>query len=223
MVAKRTRIVSDLTGKRFGRLIVLSRAGSNHVGTLWLCECDCGGRATTTTNRLTSGRKRSCGCWEALRRYVHGHTVGKYSYTYQSWAGMKTRCLNPKDPGYAGYGARGITVCDRWLKFENFLADMGERPKGTTLDRYPDMGGNYEPGNCRWATMKEQQNNRRNNVVLEYLGERLTISRWAERSGIRPLTLRYRVLKLGWSMDRALNQPVGKSGPKGPRLAAGEI
>lgn len=92
---------------------------------------------------------------------THGHTISRApSRTYVTWSHMIQRCTNPKRPAYARYGGRGITVCDRWLKFENFLADMGERPDGKTLDRFPNNKGNYEPGNCRWATVTEQNQNR---------------------------------------------------------------
>lgn len=115
---------------------------------------------------LRKGTSRSCGCLQkemASERRTHGHSRGKHwngTPTYLSWRAMKVRCTYAKHQGWKNYGGRGIKVCDRWLNsFENFLADMKERPKGTTLDRYPDNNGNYEPGNCRWATPKQQRHN----------------------------------------------------------------
>ena len=111
---------------------------------------------------------------------------------------------------YANYGGRGITVCDRWLNsFENFLADMGECPEGLSIDRFPDNDGNYEPRNCRWATAKEQQRNRRNNSILTIGFRTQCISAWSEESGIASKTISQRILKLGWSPEDAVFTPVG--------------
>lgn len=136
----------------------------------------------------------------------HSHTThSSSSPTYKSWHMMKQRCFNPNYNQYADYGGRGITVCDRWLAFENFLADMGVRPDGLTLDR-EDNNGNYEPDNCRWATRKEQQSNNRNVHWIELNGERKTLSQWAESLGIKPHTLSNR-FKSGWPEERALTTP----------------
>lgn len=148
-------------------------------------------------------------------RYVHGHASGgSNSPTYMSWSAMRERCLNPKADKYPQYGARGISICERWHSFESFLADMGERPHGKTLDR-KDNDGNYELSNCRWATHKEQQNNRRANVFVEHDGERLTVTQWSERLGMVASTIRAR-LKRGYSADRALslNSFRGRYGPQ---------
>ena len=122
---------------------------------------------------------------------------------------MKARCVVPSASGYENYGGRGIVVCDRWLNsFENFLADMGERPsKAHSIDRYPDNDGNYEPSNCRWATRKQQTRNTRANRRISFCGETLCVAEWAERVGIHCDTI-YDRLKLGWSIDRALTEPV---------------
>ena len=148
----------DLIGQRFGRLLVLAHAGLDSGGrSRWRCLCDCGGLAVVTGNSLRTAHTRSCGCLATDRRRRHGRSE---SSTYESWHQMKSRCQNPKNKNYRNYGGRGIGVCDRWLLFENFLADMGERPDGLTLERkHNDLG--YEPGNCTWATAKEQANNRR--------------------------------------------------------------
>jgi hypothetical protein len=116
---------------------------------------------------------------------------------------MKMRCLNPRVPSYRSYGGRGITVCERWLKFKPFLEDMGERPAGTTIERI-DLNGNYEPGNCRWATRREQGRNKRRNVFIEFRGERRTISDWAECFGVEPSSLGYFAIKRGLSLDEAI-------------------
>lgn len=156
----------DLTGARFGRWTALRIAvGVKRVQ--WECECDCGNKKVIRANHLKSGVSKSCGCLniELLKkRATHGRS--RNDAIYRIWQGMIQRCTNPKNPKYSYYGGRGISVCDRWGKFENFLHDMGERPKGLTLDRFPDKNGNYELSNCRWATWKQQQNNRSNNLSI---------------------------------------------------------
>jgi hypothetical protein len=148
----------DLTGLRFGHLRVLTYAGyrQSTQSILWLCHCDCGERKVVRTSHLRHGIITNC-C-DCGHRQVHGQSD---TPAYQSWQGMRQRCRNPKATQYAAYGGRGIKVCDRWLhSFKNFLADMGKRPAGKTLDRI-NVDGNYEPGNCRWATQTVQANNRR--------------------------------------------------------------
>lgn len=132
------------------------------------------------------------------------------SPTYSTWSGMKARCGNPTNISYRKYGARGITVCERWMEFRNFLADMGERPAGTTLDRI-DTTGNYEPGNCRWATPKQQRHNSRQTVeILEHNGRRQCLTDWSKEVGIHVRTLWKRIHISGWPVERALSTPICK-------------
>lgn len=136
-------------------------------------------------------------------RYKHGHSSATArSPTYRSWHAMKQRATNENTKGAENYSGRGIDMCEQWADFAQFLADMGERPVGTTLDRIRNAEG-YKPDNCRWATPTEQLNNRRNNVFLEHNGRRLTLAQWSAETGIPFSTLRLR-LKSGWAIERIL-------------------
>lgn len=171
--------VRDLAGQRFGRLLVLHRHPENTPAgkARWTCACDCGGEKVVIGNSLTQGSTVSCGCFHAevttARSSKHGHSPRRaVTTTYRVWADMVKRCTNPNHWAWRYYGGRGVTVCERWrASFESFLADMGERPVPLTLDRI-NNDGNYEPGNCRWATRKEQSRNRRKPAVRVSAGGR---------------------------------------------------
>jgi hypothetical protein len=146
---------------------------------------------------------------EFALKHGHARKIAGHSGTYNAWVDMRRRCQKVSHPAYKLYGARGITVCDRWsCSFPDFLADMGVKPARFTLERI-DNDGNYEPGNCRWASVKEQSNNRRTNVTLTVNGESLTIVQWAEKLGTGKSTLQMR-LKAGWSHERTVQTPVRK-------------
>jgi len=150
----------NITNQRFGRLVVARQTGQRDRGGrhLWLCRCDCGGTKLAASGDLRAGHTKSCGCAPCGRRPTHGMTN---TPEYEVWRGMLQRCNRPNSINYHLYGGRGIAVCERWHKFENFYADVGPRPPGLTLDRI-NNNGNYEPGNTKWSTRKEQAANRRN-------------------------------------------------------------
>lgn len=192
---------------RYGRLSVIGSAYRLKRHYYVECLCDCGTRRAFSVHHLKSGASRSCGCLIVDTSRTHGATG---TPTYTSWEQMHQRCYNKNNKAYRNYGWRGIAVCERWRGpsgFANFLADMGTRPEGKSIDRYPNKNGNYEPSNCRWATRTEQNRNSRKNKFLTWKGETLTQSAWAERLGIGPKTIEGR-LSRGWSVDRTLSEPI---------------
>lgn len=144
------------------------------------------------------------------RNIAHGHVCnGRASPTYNSWASMLQRCYNLNSPYYYRYGGRGIIVCEYWHQFENFLTDMGERPEGKTLDRYPNKNGNYELTNCRWATKKEQARNRNSSIMLRINGIEKCVIDWVEEYKV-PYNIICNRLKDGWSIEQAVTIPIEK-------------
>jgi hypothetical protein len=203
-------------GDRFGKLVYVSeaqyRVGNDNRRVT--ARCDCGTVGEYFLLSLKNGETKSCGCIQKNGEQVyktHGHTRGKkFSPEYHSWASMITRCENPKSWKYSNYGGRGITVCERWHTFDNFLADMGPRPAGMTLEREKVNEG-YSPENCIWATRLRQSNNTRRNTILEYEGRKRTVSEWATEFGLTYNTLLARVHRLKWPVERALKTPPGPS------------
>lgn len=205
-----------MSGLTFGRLKVIGFYGlvpESH-NALWLCKCECGGSSVTSGSNLRRGISQSCGCYNKERHTAattkHGHCPkGAETVEYHSWCSMKKRTSNPNDPSYPRYGGRGIKVCERWVEsFENFLADMGLKPSRSHTISRKDNDGDYEPSNCTWGTVHDQQNNRRNNRMLELNGQRKTLTDWARELGIRPGTISMRLNHNKWSVERALTTPV---------------
>lgn len=196
----------DITGKRIGRWIVISYAGKSR----WNCRCDCGTLGKPDAWRLASRTSLSCGCLHhemvAARNRTHGQPKDK---TYHTWSQIIQRCDNKNNPSYHLYGGRGITVCKRWRRYDNFLADMG-RPASSdlTIDRI-NNNGHYRPSNCRWATHKQQNRNRRDNVSVSFGGKTMLICEWADELGVSCDTL-YQRRYHGWPVERMLTEPVRK-------------
>jgi len=202
----------DLTNQTFHRLTANSRVPKiqGKVGVFWNCDCSCGAKDIIVHSyNLRSGNTKSCGC---LQRETAAKGIGlqklwkhrkSRSIEYNTWNKMLSRCYNPEDSHFDYYGGRNIQVCAEWRNnFEKFLHDMGERAEGLSLDRI-NVNGNYEPGNCRWATIQEQNQNRRNSIWLEYRGEKKVLSDWAREVGILRSTIQHR-LKKGWTIEEAL-------------------
>lgn len=197
--------VIDLTGQRFGSLTVIEYGGidSTNGYAKWLCKCDCGNRKTILSRNLRSGATKSCGC---LRKKTTSATMKTHgmadSRLYGVWLSMRRRCDNPKTESYRNYGERGISVCNEWEHFEPFMewAIKNGYHEGLSIDRI-DVDGNYGPDNCRWVTMKEQQNNRRNNHIVDYNGDKMTLAMFARSIGIDARRANY-LLKRGYTTEQ---------------------
>lgn len=207
--------IIDITGQRFGRLLVIYQGERVRGLVSWLCACQCGNKVTVPTGCLRSGNTTSCGCYTAERRLESctKHGLSRHP-AYQSWRAMKGRCGNPEFEGYEIYGGRGITYTPAWETFEGFWRDMeiGWWP-GMSIDR-KDTDGNYEPGNCKWSTPKEQANNRRDNVVVTLPdGQKMNITQAADYYGLDRRAV-YARIRYGWP-ETDWFKPTRNRTPKG--------
>lgn len=195
----------DLAGHRFGNLLVVEQVARAPIK--WKCICDCGSEKIVTSAALTKGQTRSCGCFRrkvlATSGVKHGmHGTG----AWLSWSDMIKRCTNPRADAYKHYGGRGIKVCERWLEFANFYADMGARPQGMSIERR-DVDGNYEPSNCEWMPLSDQANNKRRTVRVVLGGKEMSLSVACKQLGLNYNRIRDRIKTLGWTFERAISEP----------------
>jgi len=195
----------DITGQKFGKLTALQRVGSasqwGKTRALWDCECECGNHIEVTLNDLQRRRRTECGCSK------HGMSRSK---VYQAWSDMKQRCLNPTTPRFKDYGERGLKLDPDWMDFVVFYNELGDPPTNNhSLERINNCLG-YVSGNVCWATSKQQANNRRSNHQIEYMGETMNLTEWAERLGMPPHTLSTRIVTYKWTVKRAFETPVRK-------------
>lgn len=186
---------------KYNRLTLVRHDKTIEGKSYWICTCDCGTVCSIRIDSVKNGHTKSCGCFKKERDSQTKH--GKvYTRMYTIWTGMIQRCSNSRSTGYHKYGGRGITVCERWLKFENFYKDMGDPPKKEySLDRL-DNNGNYTPENCRWSSPMEQAQNTRTNRMITYNGRTQPLIVWARELGIDYQALRGR-LHYGWTVERA--------------------
>lgn len=204
----------DLTGQRFGRLVAIRKHGGPSKTTRWICQCDCGNTTKSIKTSLKNGTSQSCGCLRSelssqrakLRKANLKHGMTR-TPIYGVWLAMRRRCENPSVERYPEYGGRGIKVCERWQKFENFFADMGPRPSDSHSIERENNDGDYEPSNCRWATVDEQVYNKRTTRFLTYKGSKITTRRASEIAGI-PKSNIFSRLYNGWSVERAIEEPL---------------
>jgi hypothetical protein len=198
--------MKDLTGDKFGRYTVLEfshRKGNNYY---WKCRCDCGNERLVNAGGLNNGSSTSCGCYNHEVITKHGLDGNKLYHVLNA---MKNRCTSPKNKGYMNYGGRGITLCEEWMNdpdaFIRWANENGYKD-GLTIERV-NVNGNYCPENCRWVDRKEQANNTRTNLFIEYNGETRTLSQWAEHIGIKMNTLYQRIVIAGWPIEKAMITP----------------
>lgn len=197
----------DLTGQKFGKLTVIERAQYKSGRTAFKCVCECGNTKVIQSALLIAGKTRSCGCLAAnnTNQTTHGKSHTKL---YGVWCSMKSRCNNPNVEHYKNYGGRGIKVCKEWGNdFQSFYdwAYSNGYKDGLTIDRI-DVNKGYSPDNCRWSTMKEQCNNRVSNRYFTHNGKTQTLAQWAEETGIRYGTLRFRIMELHYSFSKAIGE-----------------
>ena len=190
-----TKTFVDLTGKTFARLTVVSYAGKKGTSSAWNCVCDCGELRSITISNLRSGRAKSCGCFARSRAKTHGKAR---TPAHRAWLSMRDRCRRVKAPAFVDYGGRGITICEEWDTFQGFFQDMGDPPKGLTLERV-DVNGNYNKQNCRWANRTDQARNRRNSKFIVINGQQVHAKDAATILGVQYQTLMARSNVYGWT------------------------
>lgn len=198
----------DLEGQIFGRLTVLGFLGIKGTNSMWLCKCECGNISHKVGTTILRGLIVSCGCFQreqsSKRLRTHGMTN---TPEFETWHSMLSRCRLPSVPNFHRYGGRGITVCERWQdSFENFYADMGDRPTSKHSIERRDNDGDYTPENCYWGTEEEQQNNKSGTKRVVYQGESLSIAQWSRKLGINRHTL-YNRLKSDWPLNKLFLSP----------------
>lgn len=213
-----TVLLLQFIGRRFGSLVVTAPAETRKNYRCVIAKCDCGTARSFKLRSLVNGTTGSCGCLRIERRLAHMPPISTHGQSrrglktaeYRCWCKMKERCFNPKSKGYDRYGGRGVTIHPAWVSnFDAFFAEIGTRPSPRhSIDRIVNSK-NYEPGNVRWAVPKIQSRNRRDNVVLEHDGIKLTLAEWAEQTALPEPALRSRYA-LGWSADRLLTQPIDR-------------
>lgn len=201
----------DSLGQRYGQLTILAISHRNaRCNAFMLCQCDCGNKKVVQLGNLRNGHTVSCGCWNIKQSRDRNTTHGCHGTRLHGiWNGTLQRTSNPHRKSYKNYGERGITVCKEWHSFEAFQAWSlaNGYSESLTIDR-KDNGGNYEPDNCRWATMKEQERHRTNNALYEYDGKLRPLIEISEASGIEYKTLHLRLTRLGWGIERATSTPI---------------
>ncbi len=212
IMPKHSHNFKNLVGQKFGRLTIISLSYIHkRSSSYWNCLCDCGNSKTIRGKDIKSGATKSCGCLrkELITERKTTHGMNKTSI-YKTWVEMIRRCENSKRKDYPNYGGRGIRVCDNWRKsFQAFYEDMGEKPKGLTLERI-NNNGDYTPENCKWATRIEQANNQRSNHKITIDSETHTIAEWSRIKGINPITISNRINTLNWSPVATISKPVRK-------------
>ncbi len=199
--------MTDISGQKFGRLTAIKPDGRYSSGNIkWLCLCDCGKYTHSDSSKLIKGGVKSCGCYASERMTkINTKHNGFGTRLYEIWRQMHRRCYGENTKSYKHYGGRGISVCEEWKEFETFKewALKNGYSEDLTIDRI-DVDGNYCPENCRWATMKEQANNKRNNHFVVCFGERKTISEWADIYGVNQVKLWDRLSRHNWNLESAL-------------------
>lgn len=201
----------DLTGQKFGKLTAMNYVSKNNsTRAHWKCQCDCGNITITSGQNLRNGKSKSCGCARnehiAHLKLTHNKS---HSPEYQTWNDMIKRCTNPNNKSFKNYGGRGITIYEKWRKsFYEFYNYIGNRPTPKhTIERINNNLG-YIPGNIKWATCKEQNNNRRSNHQITFNGETMNVSQWAKKLGIKRATLNSRIVLMNWPIEKALNKQI---------------